>query len=65
MGISPIYAIPKALSQAGLSKDDVDVYEVRSVLDISFGSLNDPCFGRSTKPLHLSTLIASTNWESR
>ena len=29
MGISPIYAIPKALELAGLSKDDVDVYEVR------------------------------------
>ena len=28
MGISPIYAIPKVLAQAGLSKDDVDVYEV-------------------------------------
>jgi len=28
MGISPIYAIPKALAQAGLSKDDVDVYEI-------------------------------------
>ena len=32
MGISPIYAIPKALTQAGLSKDDVDVYEVRGFL---------------------------------
>lgn len=30
MGISPIYAIPKALEQAGLSKEDVDVYEVRT-----------------------------------
>ena len=29
MGISPIYAIPKALGQAGLTKNDVDVYEVR------------------------------------
>jgi len=28
MGISPIYAIPKALAQAGLSKDDVDIYEI-------------------------------------
>ena len=28
MGISPIYAIPKVLEQAGLSKEDVDVYEV-------------------------------------
>lgn len=28
MGISPIYAIPKVLEQAGLTKEDVDVYEV-------------------------------------
>jgi acetyl-CoA acetyltransferase len=36
MGISPIYAIPKVLRQAGLSKDDVDIYEVRRWLDIFF-----------------------------
>lgn len=28
MGIGPIAAIPKVLSQHGLSKEDVDVYEV-------------------------------------
>lgn len=28
MGISPIYAIPKVLAQAGLSKEDIDIYEV-------------------------------------
>lgn len=28
MGISPIYAIPKVLEQAGLTKEDIDVYEV-------------------------------------
>lgn len=28
MGISPIYAVPKVLAQVGLSKEDVDVYEV-------------------------------------
>lgn len=28
MGVGPIAAIPKVLSQFGLSKEDVDVYEV-------------------------------------
>jgi acetyl-CoA acetyltransferase len=29
MGISPIYAVPKILFLLGLTKDDVDVFEVR------------------------------------
>lgn len=29
MGISPIAAIPKVLAQTGLTKEDIDVYEVR------------------------------------
>ena len=57
MGISPIYAIPKVLAQAGLSKDDVDVYEVCRYLIFFPGSLNHS-FCRSTRPLHLSMLIA-------
>lgn len=44
MGISPIFAIPKVLTQAGLSKDDVDIYEVRRCSMIPFGSLNDSFF---------------------
>lgn len=28
MGIGPSIAIPKALSQAGISKEDVDLFEV-------------------------------------
>lgn len=28
MGIGPVFAIPKALKQAGLSKDDINVWEV-------------------------------------
>lgn len=28
MGISPIFAIPKVLEQVGLTKEDIDVYEV-------------------------------------
>ena len=31
MGIAPVYAIPKVLEQVGLSKEDIDVYEVRLV----------------------------------
>ena len=30
MGIGPIAAIPKILEQHGLSKEDIDIYEVRS-----------------------------------
>jgi acetyl-CoA acyltransferase 1 len=28
MGIGPAYAIPEALKKAGLTKDDIDVFEV-------------------------------------
>jgi len=35
MGIAPVYAIPKVLEQAGLSKQDIDVYEVRLALCIN------------------------------
>lgn len=28
MGLGPIAAIPKVLAQAGLSKEDIDVWEV-------------------------------------
>ena len=30
MGISPVVAIPKVLAQAGLAKEDIDVYEVNT-----------------------------------
>lgn len=30
MGIAPIYAIPKVLTQTGLDQQEVDVYEVRA-----------------------------------
>jgi hypothetical protein len=32
MGVSPRYAIPKALAQAGLTIDDIDIYEVNEAL---------------------------------
>lgn len=28
MGIGPIYAVPKVLAQHGLSKEDIDIFEV-------------------------------------
>jgi len=31
MGIAPVVAVPKVLEAYGLSKEDVDVYEVRTV----------------------------------
>ncbi|KAF9481394.1 3-ketoacyl-CoA thiolase [Pholiota conissans] len=36
MGIAPIYAIPKALEQAGLSKEDIDVYEMNEAFASQF-----------------------------
>lgn len=35
MGISPIYAIPKVLEQVGLTKEDIDVYEVNLLVSWS------------------------------
>jgi hypothetical protein len=32
MGIGPIAAIPKVLTQVGLTKDDIDIYEVNYCL---------------------------------
>lgn len=36
MGIGPIAAIPKVLTQVGLTKDDIDIYEVKHCLLCSF-----------------------------
>ncbi|KAF9455839.1 3-ketoacyl-CoA thiolase [Collybia nuda] len=36
MGISPIYAIPKVLAQAGLSKEDIDIYEINEAFASQF-----------------------------
>ncbi|TFK77062.1 3-ketoacyl-CoA thiolase [Pluteus cervinus] len=36
MGIAPIYAIPKLLKQVGLSKEDVDVYEINEAFASQF-----------------------------
>lgn len=31
MGISPVFAVPKMLQEVGLRKEDVDIYEVRTM----------------------------------
>ncbi|THV04914.1 3-ketoacyl-CoA thiolase [Dendrothele bispora CBS 962.96] len=36
MGISPIYAIPKVLDMVGLTKEDIDVYEVNEAFASQF-----------------------------
>ncbi|KAF9015211.1 3-ketoacyl-CoA thiolase [Cyathus striatus] len=36
MGISPIYAVPKVLDQVGLSKEEVDVYEMNEAFASQF-----------------------------
>lgn len=36
MGIAPIYAIPKVLSQLGLTKDDIDVFEINEAFASQF-----------------------------
>jgi len=36
MGIAPVYAIPKALEQVGLSKEDIDVYEINEAFASQF-----------------------------
>jgi len=36
MGIAPIAAIPKVLAQVGLTKDDVDVYEINEAFASQF-----------------------------
>ncbi|KAI9453993.1 3-ketoacyl-CoA thiolase [Russula earlei] len=36
MGIAPIYAIPKALAQAGLDMEDIDVYEINEAFASQF-----------------------------
>jgi len=51
MGISPIYAIPKILEHVGLSKEDVDVYEVGSTRRICIGNFDELTLYRSMKRL--------------
>lgn len=61
MGIGPIAAIPKVLAQVGLTKADVDVYEV-AVTTISI-LLSANSSKRSTKLSHRSSLIASKSFK--
>ncbi|KAI6007371.1 hypothetical protein EDD15DRAFT_2210795 [Pisolithus albus] len=59
MGIGPIVAIPKVLAQMGLSKEDVDVYEVGDLLT-AFRHPK-PTIPRSTKHSRHSLRIAWRN----
>ena len=34
MGIGPVFAIPAALKQAGIQKEDVDLFEVRRLITL-------------------------------
>ncbi|GLB36187.1 putative thiolase family protein [Lyophyllum shimeji] len=36
MGIAPIYAVPKVLSQLGLTREDIDVYEINEAFASQF-----------------------------
>ena len=36
MGISPVAAVPKILAQTGLSKDDIDVFEINEAFASQF-----------------------------
>ncbi|KAF8203620.1 3-ketoacyl-CoA thiolase [Pholiota molesta] len=36
MGIAPIYAIPKVLEQVGLTKEDIDIYEINEAFASQF-----------------------------
>lgn len=59
MGVGPVYAIPMALSRAGITKDDVDLYEVG--LRRSAGSLpqDSNILNRSTRHLRRNMSTAS------
>lgn len=62
MGIGPSIAIPMVLEATGLTKDDVDVFEVRLPLSISRNSLT--ISRRSTRHLLRCMCIASISWGS-
>lgn len=60
MGISPIFAVPKVLAQLGLSKEDIDVYEVSMTVPMSNLGFNIS-YNRSMKHLHHSSPTAWRN----
>lgn len=63
MGISPIFAIPKLLERLGLSKEDIDVFEVSSIrMEALICSLSSN-LSRSTKPLHRNSRTALKSWK--
>lgn len=61
MGISPVVAVPKVLEMAGLTKEDIDVYEV-CLCTLRSRALNHPMLlCRSTKHSHRNS---PTVWKS-
>jgi hypothetical protein len=64
MGISPVFAIPKLLDQLGLSKEDIDVYEVRSKASNILNAEIDTLY-RSMKHLHRNLRIVWRSYEFR
>jgi hypothetical protein len=48
MGIGPTYAIPPLLSGAGITKDDVDLFEASTILILGVGHFLT-CLGRIDK----------------
>lgn len=63
MGIAPIAAIPKVLADTGLSKEEIDVFEVSDKLAcVLLPSLNILMCNRSMKPLRLSSHTVLNSW---
>ena len=60
MGIAPVFAIPKLLSQIGLSKEDVDVFEVSITTMCLVGRiLTVTCRSTKLSPRNLHIALSS------
>ena len=67
MGIGPAFAIPAVLKKAGITKDDVDLYEVDGLLSVLLAYLVLTRVLRSMKhslPC-MSTAFVNSDWISR
>jgi acetyl-CoA acyltransferase 1 len=56
MGVGPVYAIPMALKNSGITQEDVDLFEASCVLSCAVTHVYHMC--RSTKLLHRSACTA-------
>lgn len=64
MGIGPAFAIPKVLERVGISKDDVDLFEINeafATMVCSFALARAPSSADGTA---ISMSIVSTSWVS-